>query len=152
MTTKRTLRVNAYREGRWWVFEIPELDTGGQAASLAEIAGEARGGAAAWLEVDDDTIDIDVHVHGIDDALAAWAAGMAAEADARAAQAAAAAQKRSALVELTKSYGLSAADAGRAVGISKQRVYQIVASQSEGVATTRSLASKSRRSGADRGR
>ncbi|SFS10726.1 hypothetical protein SAMN04487783_1452 [Agrococcus baldri] len=126
MIAKRTLRVDAHREGRWWVFEMPEIEAGGQAASFAELAREAQGAAAAYLDVTPDSIDVDVHVQGLDDALRTWADGEAAEARARAAQAAAAAQKRDAIVTLTQRYGLSAIDAGRVVGISKQRVYQLI--------------------------
>lgn len=126
MDTKRTWRVDAVRDGKWWVFEIPEIDAGGQAMSLAEIPDEAQGVVAMWLDVDPETVDVDVDVRGIDDARQAWSAGEAAEAAARRAQAEAAAQKRWAVVALTKEHGLSAADAGRVLGVSKQRVYQIV--------------------------
>lgn len=33
-----TYDVTVEREGRWWVFRIPELGTGKQAKSLAEVA------------------------------------------------------------------------------------------------------------------
>lgn len=127
MTAKRRLEVVVQREGRWWVFAIPELDTGGQAKSLAEVPFEAQDVAAMWLDIDFDAIEVSVTVAGLEDERAAWAAAEAAEAEARAAQARAAQQKRAVVAALTSGRGLSAADAGKTLGISTQRVYQLLA-------------------------
>jgi len=42
--------VTVQREGRWWIFTVPELDAVGQARSLAEVPIEARGLIAGWLD------------------------------------------------------------------------------------------------------
>lgn len=120
----QTFEVTAEREGRWWVFEIPELGTGGQAASLAELEFEAQGVAAMWLNVPPTKVRVVVTVKGQDEALAAWAAAERAEQAARVAQAAAAKERRTILSRL-RDLGWSAADVGQFFGISKQRVYQI---------------------------
>ena len=120
----RTFKATAEREGRWWVFELPELGTGGQAASLAEVEHEAQGVAAMWLNVDPKKVRVVVTVTGQDEALAEWAAAERAEQDARIAVAAAA-EQRKAVVDKLRRLGWSAPDLGRLLGISKQRVYQI---------------------------
>ncbi|WP_206447612.1 antitoxin HicB [Agrococcus sp. KRD186] len=126
MTAKRRLDVVVQREGRWWVFTIPALDTGGQAKSLAEVPFEAQDVAAMWLDVEFDSIEVRVTVAGLEDERGAWAAAELAEAEARKAQARAAQQKRAVVAALTSARGLSAADAGRTLGISTQRVYQLL--------------------------
>lgn len=126
MTAKRRLDVVVQREGRWWVFTMPALDAGGQAKSLAEVPFEAQDVAAMWLDVDFDSLEVSITVAGFEDEREAWAAAEAAEAEARAAQARAAQQKRAVVAALTSARGLSAADAGKTLGISTQRVYQLL--------------------------
>lgn len=125
MEMTQSFEVTAHREGRWWVFEIPALEDGGQARSLAEAEFEARDIASMNLDVDIDSIAVNVTVEGLDDARAAWRAAEAAELEARAAQARAAQQKRAVVAGLTGERGLSAADASKMLGISPQRIYQI---------------------------
>lgn len=120
----RTYDVTVEREGRWWVFEIPSLGTGGQARSLAEVDSEAQGVAAMWLDVLPETVSVNVTVRGPGRALDEWAAAEREEAEARRAQARAAEHRRAVVREL-RGQGYSAPDVGRVLGISKQRVYQI---------------------------
>lgn len=120
----KTYDVTVEREGRWWVFRIPELGTGGQAKSLAEVAYEAQGVAAMWLDVEPETLAVAVTVAGPDAALREWAAADQDEEDARKAISAAAARRRAVVANL-RADGWTAADAGRVLGISKQRVYAI---------------------------
>lgn len=120
----RTFDVTVEREGRWWVFAIPELGTGGQAHSLAEVEHEAQGVAAMWLDVEPETVAVHVQPAAPADALSEWQAADQDEAAARDAQARAAARRRAVVVKLRKA-GYSAADAGAVLGITKQRVYQI---------------------------
>lgn len=116
--------ITAERDGRWWVFEIPELGTGGQARTLAEVEFEARGVAAMWLDVAPETVTVSVTVTGQEGTLAEWTAAERDEDAARRAQARAAERRRS-VVRSLRAAGWSAPDAGRVLGISKQRVYQI---------------------------
>lgn len=119
----RTFEVTVEREGRWWVFDIPELGTGGQARNLAEVDHEAKGVASAWLDVSPETVEVNVAVRGPERALSEWAAAERDEQEARRAQARAAERRRAVVRELRSQ--LSAPDVGRVLGISKQRVYQI---------------------------
>lgn len=120
----RTYDVTVEREGRWWVFEIPELGTGGQARNLAEVDHEAQGVAAMWLDVSPNTVAVNVTVRGPEHALDEWAAAERDEEEARRAQARAAERRRAVVREL-RGQDYSAPDVGRVLGISKQRVYQI---------------------------
>lgn len=54
----RMVEVTVKREGNWWVFEIPELGTGGQSHTLAGVDKEAQGIAAMWLDVDPETVTV----------------------------------------------------------------------------------------------
>ena len=92
----RTYEVVVEREGRWWVFEIPELGIGGQARSLAEVDDEAQGVVAMWLDADPATIAVHVTVKAAEHALAEWRAAGRDEEEARKAQAGAAARRREA--------------------------------------------------------
>jgi DNA-directed RNA polymerase specialized sigma subunit len=120
----QTFAVSVEREGRWWVFEIPELGTGGQAASLDEVDREAQGVAAMWLNVDPAEVAVTVDVHAPQQLLDEWAQAEKDEAEARQAQARAA-ERRRAVVTALRNDKYSAPDVGRVLGISKQRVYQI---------------------------
>ncbi|MBF4629563.1 antitoxin HicB [Curtobacterium flaccumfaciens] len=120
----RTFDVTVEREGRWWVFAIPELGTGGQARSLAEVEHEAQGVAAMWLDVAPQAVAVRVAAAAPTDALNEWQAADQDEAAARDAQARAAARRRAVVVKLREA-GYTAADTGAVLGITKQRVYQI---------------------------
>lgn len=120
----RTFDVTVERDGRWWVFEIPELATGGQAASLSEVEDEAQGVAAMWLDVPLADVAVSVTVHGAEDLLDEWAAAGREEAEARLAQARAAERRRAVVAQL-RAQRYTAPDVGRVLGISPQRVYQI---------------------------
>jgi len=121
----RKFDVIAEREGRWWIFEIPELETGGQARSLAEVDYEAQGVAAMWLDVKPEEVTVSVTVKGADQILKQWRAADAAEEEARKALGRAAANRREVVAPMRKS-GWSVKDAGRVLGISKQRVSQLI--------------------------
>ncbi len=120
----RTFTVTVEREGRWWVFEIPELGTGGQATSLDEVDREAQGVAAMWLNINPAEVAVSVEVLAPKNLLEEWAQAEKDEAEARQAQARAA-ERRRAVVAALRSQKYTAPDVGRVLGISKQRVYQI---------------------------
>lgn len=130
----RTFEVVVEREGKWWVFDIPELGTGGQAHSLAEVDFEAQGVAAMWLNVETDTIAVDVTVKAPEHALSEWQAAERDEQEAREAQARAGARRRAVVQEL-RAQNYSAPDVGRVLGISKQRVYQLEKSEARETVT-----------------
>ncbi|WPF82615.1 antitoxin HicB [Sanguibacter sp. 4.1] len=121
---KATYAVEVVRDGRWWVFEIPELGTGGQAMSLAEVEHEAQGVAAMWLDVPPESVSVDVSVRTPESVLAEWRQAALDEEQARAAQVQAAARRRAAVDALLEQ-GWTVIDTSYVLGISKQRVYQL---------------------------
>jgi hypothetical protein len=132
----RTFDVRAYRDGRWWGFEIPALTSPsprgeghrivalGQARTVKEIDGEARYLAAAWLDVDEKEIAVTVTVELPQDAAALWADANAREAAAREAVTDAAKLRKTAVNELL-TQGISKSDAARILGLSTQRISQL---------------------------
>ena len=120
----KTYDVTVEREGRWWVFRIPELGAVGQAHKLSEVDFEARGIISAWEEVPLDTVAVKVTSDSYRDALDEWAAAEKEEEAARRAQDQAA-RKRRAIVGALRAERMPAVDVGLLLGISKQRVYQI---------------------------
>lgn len=71
MQKNRTYEAVAYRDGNWWTFEIPELSTTingtptvamGQARTIAEIDQAALDVAALWLDVDEDSVAVNVTI------------------------------------------------------------------------------------------
>ncbi|MDO4055072.1 antitoxin HicB [Clavibacter michiganensis] len=120
----RTYEVTVEREGRWWLFRIPELDLVGQARKLAEVDYEARGIIEAMTDADFDLIATNVTVTPPDELWAAWKAAELEEAAARQAQADAAAHRRE-VVRKLRSTGVTAEEAGIVLGITKQRVFQL---------------------------
>ena len=129
--------VVARRDGRWWTFEIPALDSPsprgdghrivamGQARTAADVESVARDLAAAWLDLDPSEVAVQVSFRlpeSIDETIE-HARGL--EAQGRAAINEAAALKRSAARALT-AVGLSQGDAATILGLSRQRVQQLV--------------------------
>lgn len=122
----REFEVTVERDGRWWVFEIPELRTGGQARNLADVEDEARGVIAAWMSIEEEkSFTVNVTVPGQAAVLEEWAAAQRDEEAAREAQARAAERRRAVVRELRVMQRFSVPDVGRVLGISKQRVYQL---------------------------
>jgi DNA-directed RNA polymerase specialized sigma24 family protein len=135
--TKRTLKARAYRDSKWWTIEIPELTSPsprggdfrimaiGQARRVKDIDATAHGIAAVWLDVDEDQIDVRVKVEIPPRAAELWTLAKKSEEDARAAVAEAARFNREAVRALTAD-GLTQADAARVLGLSPQRISQLI--------------------------
>lgn len=120
-------------DGKYWHVRIPGLGNHPehglptQARNLDEVEPTARDLIALWLDVPANSFDVDAQVELPDSVrhhleLAAKLRQEAAEA-----QAAAAEEYRSAAAEL-RDGGLTVRDIGKALGISYQRVHQLVAS------------------------
>jgi hypothetical protein len=69
MQETRTYEATAYFDGKWWVFEIPELRTTvngarsvamGQARSRIKLNQTVREVAALWLDADDASVAVNV--------------------------------------------------------------------------------------------
>ena len=121
--------VNARRSGAWWAIEIEEL--GGvfsQARRLDQVEAMARDAIALFQGVELDSFEIEVR-QKLDDQLNELViAATAAKARAAGAQAEASSLLREAARELTES-GMTIRDVGRLLGITHQRVAQLLASQ-----------------------
>jgi predicted RNase H-like HicB family nuclease len=121
----------ATRSGDWWAITIAELPGGfSQCKRLDQVEAMAREVITLMLDIDPaDVDDIDVTVKLPDplaDDLAALRRSEQLADDAR--QAAAHAQRRAA--EQLRAAGLSVRDIGRLLGVSHQRVSQILARES----------------------
>ena len=129
--------VVAYRDGKWWGFEIPALTSPsprggdhrivamGQARAVAEIPDEARRLVALWLDVDEADVDVEVAFRLPDDVNADLARARELDAAGRAALEEAAALRRRAVHQLRTAGGLSQADSAAVLGVSRQRVQQL---------------------------
>lgn len=131
--------VTAYRDGKWWVFEIPSLTSPsprangpqivakGQARRASDIAPEARSLAALWVDSDESAIEVEVSYRLSDEVRSAIDKANDLDATGRTALSKAARLRRSAVSDLRKS-GLSQADAATVLGLSRQRVQQLESS------------------------
>jgi DNA-directed RNA polymerase specialized sigma24 family protein len=135
--TTRTLAARAYRDGKWWTIEIPELTSAsprggdsrvmavGQARNVKEIQAAAVDLAAVWLDVDERTIAVNVTIVIPEAAAELFAQAKKNEETAREAVSDAARQLREAVRALTAD-GLSQADAARILDLSPQRISQLI--------------------------
>ncbi len=123
--TNATFTATVRRDGRWWLVNIPQLDTAGQARTLVEADDVAREVIGLFLDVDPDTVSVAIEVELPETARELWATATEREAAARAAVSAAASMRRDA-IRVLHNQGISQADAARALGISPQRVSQLV--------------------------
>ncbi|WP_181276476.1 antitoxin HicB [Brevibacterium oceani] len=132
----RKISVKAYREGKWWTFEIPELGAPapsgngafmmpvGQTRAAAKVAEEARGLAALWE--DGDAEDFEVSVTFVLPEEITTAQHTAEELEARGrAELDEAAQLRRKVVRALLADDVSQVDAAAVLGISRQRVQQL---------------------------
>lgn len=129
----RQLAARAYRdEDGWWTIEIPELTSPspaggtiiatGAATTFRGIEKAAHELAAAWLDDDSVTVDVDVVIP--EDVAQLWKDSTAAEEAAREQQARAATLRRDA-VRALRAQGYPAEAAAAALGISRQRIDQL---------------------------
>lgn len=132
----RTYRVTARRSGEWWALEVPELPgVHSQTKRLDRAACEAREAISVMLDVEAGGIDVEVEIQLPPEAREA----LQAVARAHEAAVAAAAHEREAMVRAAYvlTQRLSQRDAGAVMGLSFQRISQLLkqtASESSGVA------------------
>lgn len=118
-----TFEAVVWPEGRWWVVEIPELETAGQAASFSGTAQAAREVCSAWLDVDETAVRIELAVRIPQEVRRTWESALELERRSRALQDEAAVRRRQAVAALGREYTHEAAAA--AFGVSPQRVAQL---------------------------
>jgi len=121
-----TYRVIATQEERFWLLSVPELDVVTQARTLDRAEATVRDLIAVWLDVPADSFAVEVEPR-LDDA---WTKLLRETRDARTtadkASARASEMLRTSVTTLHDA-GLSAREVGSLVGISYQRVQQLLA-------------------------
>jgi predicted phage-related endonuclease len=122
--TKHT--ATAAREGRWWVVTVEGVGVT-QARTLRDAPAAARGLVSAMLDVEESDVDVEVTPSLAGDLAAQVRNARKRVADAERERAAAAAASRDAARALI-GQGLSGADAATILGVSPQRVSQLIAS------------------------
>jgi hypothetical protein len=129
--TLRMLAARAYRDGKWWTIEFPELSSPspqggehriiaeGQARGVKEIQAAAVDLAAIWLDVDESEVDVQVTIEIPGAAAELFVQAKKNEETARHAVSEAARQWREAVRALTVD-GVTQADAARILDLSPQ--------------------------------
>ncbi len=124
MGERKAYAATARRDGRWWLVQVKEPDTVGQARRLDEVEDAAREVIALWYDIDPHSFDVDMTIEIPEEARAAWEESVEREQRARAEEARAAALRRAAVQNLRAS-GLTLKETGRVLGLSPQRVHQL---------------------------
>ena len=119
-----TLSATIAREGRWWVATVPELDIATQARTLRGAKAAAREAAALAVDCDEAAVTIRAEIVLDDETRQAIAEA------ARLREAARTAESRTAdlvgvVLARLASEGVSQADAGEVLGLSRRRVQQL---------------------------
>ena len=139
MTPVKRYSTTARREGDWWVIEVDGVGVT-QAKRLDKVAHMARDLVAAMLEVDHDDVSIDVRYELPVAAVDALSEAKAAGEVARQLATLAAESGRRAVAALHEE-GLSLRDTAHLLGVSYQRVHQLLAEPlTNAVDTTRAKA------------
>lgn len=125
--TRRTYRVTAERDGRWWLVRVPEVPAAfTQARRLDQAEAMAREVIALLLDVPDDSFDL-----RLDPVVPAEIAPDLAEARRLRAEAKQAAEQASERVRhaahILADQGLTVRDIGSILGLSYQRAQQLLA-------------------------
>ncbi|MEL4211911.1 hypothetical protein [Corynebacterium bovis] len=122
-----TLAVNATveRDGRWWIIRVPEYDILGQAAHISEAKAVAREITALWLDIDESSIQVTL-TPVIPDSVKAQLDCAAEHSKKSKEIASQATHLRRTAVQGLLDTGMTHTDAAFLLGISRQRVAQIV--------------------------
>jgi predicted RNase H-like HicB family nuclease len=127
VTERKTYTARCTRSGNWWAIDVPEVaGVHTQSKRLDSAEAMARDAITLMLEVPEDSFEIDVEPvlpSDVEHALAEWADTVdeAKDAETKAKSAVIAL-----LVLLVAKHGMSYRDAGKIVGLSHQRVQQIL--------------------------
>ncbi|MDJ0322099.1 hypothetical protein [Pseudarthrobacter sp. PS3-L1] len=127
MSITRTLEATAVKEGKWWTITIPELDQVSATKKITEVQEYAESLAAGILDVPNETIAVNVAYTMDPDTDAEWKAARADTVHAKELTIAAAARAKS-VIEKLHTEGYSLREIESLVGVSFQRVSQILKS------------------------
>lgn len=125
-TTKvRTLEATAYKEGKWWMVSIPEIDGLTQCKTIEKIPEQAADLAAVILDVPADQVAVNVAYTLPEDAKAANESWHQAQGQLAAAKANVDARLAD-LARTLKGQGYTLKDIGAITGYTFQRIAQIL--------------------------
>lgn len=127
MSVTRTLEATAVKEGKWWNITIPELDQVTATKKINEVQEYAESLAAAILDVPTEQLQVNVKFDMPGAVAAEWDAARADTTQAKDLTIAAAARTR-AVIEKLHTDGYSMRDIEKVLGMSFQRVSQILKS------------------------
>lgn len=125
MTAVRTLEANAYKQGKWWMVSIPEIDGLTQCKNIEQIPAQAADLAAISLDVPADQVAIKVSYRLPEDASAAAESWHQAQRQLTAAKTDAE-QRFADYARTLKSEGYTLKDIGTLTGYTFQRIAQIL--------------------------
>lgn len=125
MTTVRTLEATAYKEGKWWMVSIPEIDGLTQCKTIEKIPEQAADLAAVILDVPADQVAVNVAYTLPEDAKAASESWHQAQGQLAAAKANVDARLAE-LARTLKGQGYTLKDIGAITGYTFQRIAQIL--------------------------
>ncbi|MGB6163635.1 MAG: hypothetical protein WCF33_05645 [Pseudonocardiaceae bacterium] len=127
ITDTRIYTVQVFRDGGFWILEVPELRAVGQARTLASAGGTARELVALWLDVPANQVQVVLDYSRIDPEAIELAAGARSE-QARAEELSrvAARRLRQAARRLVRTDGLSLRDTATVLGVTFGRVQQLL--------------------------
>ncbi len=123
---RKTYRVDATREGRWWIVSVPAIDYRTQARALGEIEEMGRDLIATMEDVEPESFDVDLHVTIPSDIRDQLDEAARLEQQARDSSAAAARDRRAAARALRDRHGLPAVDVATVLGVTRARAYQLL--------------------------
>jgi hypothetical protein len=123
MVAVKTYEVTATREGRWWLVRVPVIDSVTQARHIGEVEEMARSLIHVMTDEDPAAFGLRITVEGMGDILDRLAAADAAAAEA---QKQATEVRKEAARRAVEGAGLSLREAGAVLGVSFQRVAQLL--------------------------
>jgi predicted RNase H-like HicB family nuclease len=139
----KTYKAHCYRSDGWWVVDVPTLrGVHTQARRLDQATEMARDAIALFLDVPEKSFDVRLEVEPPRGAQKAMKTARDARREAEHAERAAAKAWRDAAIALVKKEGLTMRDAGSLLGLSFQRVQQLV---NQGTTTRRTRSGKAAR-------
>ncbi len=123
---RKTYRVDATREGRWWIVSVPAIDYRTQARALGEIEEMGRDLISTMEDVEPDSFDVELSVTIPSDVRDQLDEAARLEQQARDSSAAAARDRRAAARALRDRHGLPAVDVATVLGVTRARAYQLL--------------------------
>lgn len=127
ITDTRVYTVQVFRDGGFWILEVPELRAVGQARTLASAGGTAQKLVALWLDVPADQVQVVLDYSRVDPEAIELAAGARSEqAKAEELSRVAARRLRQAARRLVQTDGLSLRDTATVLGVTFGRVQQLL--------------------------